>query len=107
MLMTTIELNAMRCELAREILNLESSEMLQKLQIYFKQLMKEHSSEGYVLTEPSTMTVAEEEVPYRTKAEILAGVEKSFEELKLYKEGKLPFKSLEEVLDELPESKNI
>ncbi len=58
--MTTIELNAMRCELAREILNLESSEMLQKLQIYFKQLMKEHSSEGYVLTEPSTMTVAED-----------------------------------------------
>ena len=103
MLMTTIELNAMRCELAREILNLENSEILQKLQIYFKQLMKEHSSESYVLTEPSTMTVAEEEVPYRTKAEILAGVEKSFEELKLYKEGKLTFKSLEEVLDELPD----
>ena len=43
------------------------------------------------------------ELPYRTKAEILAGVEKSFEELKLYQEGKLQFKSLEEVLDELPD----
>ena len=49
------------------------------------------------------MSVAEEDVPYRTKAEILAGVEKSFEELKLYQEGKLQFKSLEEVLDELPD----
>ena len=28
-LMTTIELNAMRCELAREILNVESGEILQ------------------------------------------------------------------------------
>ena len=27
--MTTIELNAMRCELAREILNVESGEILQ------------------------------------------------------------------------------
>ena len=30
--MTTMELNTMRCELAREILNVDSSEMLQKLQ---------------------------------------------------------------------------
>ena len=44
--MTTIELNAMRCELAREILNLENSETLKKEQLYFIQLMKEHSSES-------------------------------------------------------------
>ena len=49
------------------------------------------------------MSVAEEDVPYRSKAEILAGVEKSFEELKLYQEGKLQFKSLEDVLNELPD----
>ena len=30
--MTTMELNTMRCELVREILNVDSSEMLQKLQ---------------------------------------------------------------------------
>ena len=99
--MTTIELNAMRCELAREILNLENSEMLQKLQIYFKQLMKEHSSEGYVLTEPSTMTVAEEEVPYRTKEEILAGVEEAFEHAKLAREGKVQGRPIEDLLNEL------
>ena len=101
--MTTIELNAMRCELAREILNVESGEILQKLQLYFKRLKEEQSSGAYGKTESSTMSVAEDDVPYRTKTEILAGVEKSFEELKLYQEGKLQFKSLEEVLDELPD----
>ena len=98
--MTTIELNAMRCELAREILNVESGEILQKLQLYFKRLKEEQSSDAYGKTESSTMSVAEEDVPYRAKAEILAGVEKSFEELKLYQEGKLQFKSLEEMLND-------
>ena len=32
--MTTMELNAMRGELAREILNIESMELLQKVQRY-------------------------------------------------------------------------
>lgn len=99
--MTTIELNAMRCELAREILNLESGEMLQKLQIYFKQLKKEHSSKGYAMTEPSTRIVAEEEVPYRTKAEILAGVEEAFEHAKLARDGKVQGRPIEELLNEL------
>lgn len=99
--MTTIELNAMRCELAHEILNLESGEMLQKLQIYFKQLKKEHSSKGYAMTEPSTRIVAEEEVPYRTKAEILAGVEEAFEHAKLARDGKVQGRPIEELLNEL------
>ena len=99
--MTTIELNAMRCELAREILNLESGEMLQKLQIYLKQLKKEHSSKGYAMTEPSTRIVAEEEVPYRTKAEILAGVEEAFEHAKLARDGKVQGRPIEELLNEL------
>ena len=38
--MTTMELNAMRGELAREILNIESREMLQKLMRYFKRLQR-------------------------------------------------------------------
>ena len=99
--MTTIELNAMRCELAHEILNLESGEMLQKLQIYLKQLKKEHSSKGYAMTEPSTRIVAEEEVPYRTKAEILAGVEEAFEHAKLARDGKVQGRPIEELLNEL------
>lgn len=99
--MTTIELNAMRCELAREILNLESGEMLQKLQIYIRQLRKEHSSEGYAMPEPSTRIVAEEEVPYRTKAEILAGVEEAFEHAKLARDGKVQGRPIEELLNEL------
>ena len=57
--MTTIELNAMRCELAREILNVESGEILQKLQLYFKRLKEEQSSGAYGTTESSTMSVAE------------------------------------------------
>ena len=99
--MTTMELNAMRCELAREILNVDSSEMLQKLQRYFKRLQKEQPTKIYAMSEDSSMVVAEDEVPYRTKAEILAGVERGLNEVKLYREGKLKFKTLEEVLDEL------
>ena len=101
--MTTMELNAMRCELAREILNVDSSEMLQKLQRYFKRLKKEQSTKTYAIQEDSSMVVAEDEVPYRTKAEILAGVEHAFMEVKMYREGKLQLKTLEEALDELPD----
>ena len=101
--MTIMELNAMRCELAREILSVDNSEILQKLQRYFKRLKKEQPMKPYAIQEDSSMVVAEDEVPYRTKQEILAGVEQSFEELKLYKGGKLRFRTLEEVLDELPD----
>jgi hypothetical protein len=101
--MTTMELNAMRCELAREILNIDSSEMLLKLQRYFRRLKKEQPQKVYAISEEKTMSIAEDEVPYRTKDEILAGVERSFDELKLYKDGKLEFRTLEEVLDELPD----
>ena len=38
--MTTMELNAMRGELAREILNIESIELLQKVQRYIKRAVK-------------------------------------------------------------------
>ena len=99
--MTTMELNAMRCELAREILNVDSSEMLQKLQRYFKRLKKEQPTKTYAIQEDSSMVVAEDEVPYRTKAEILAGVEEAFECAKLAREGKIKGRPIEELLDEL------
>ena len=99
--MTTMELNAMRCELAREILNVDSSEMLQKLQRYFKRLQKEQPAKTYAMPEEQTMVVAEDEVPYRTKAEILAGVEEAFECAKLAREGKIKGRPIEELLNEL------
>lgn len=43
----------------------------------------------------------EDEVPCRTKAEILAGFDEACKELKLNLEGKLEFKTLEEALNEL------
>ena len=36
-----------------------------------------------------------------TKQEVLAGLDEAFHELKMYREGKLELKPLEEVLDEL------
>lgn len=45
--------------------------------------------------------VAEEAVPYQTKAEILANLDEACKELKLNLEGKLEFKSAEDLLDEL------
>lgn len=53
------------------------------------------------MTEPSTRIVAEEEVPYRTKAEILAGVEEAFEHAKLARDGKVQGRPIEELLNEL------
>ena len=43
--MTTMELNAMRGELARDILNIESMELLQKVQRYLKRAIKEEKEE--------------------------------------------------------------
>ena len=94
--MTTMELNAMRGELAREILNIESCEMLQKLMRYFKRLQREQPSMS-----PVSSVVAEETVPYRTKEEILAGVEQAFECAKLAREGKVQGRPIEDLLDEL------
>lgn len=53
------------------------------------------------MTEPSTRIVAEEEVPYRTKAEILTGVEEAFEHAKLARDGKVQGRPIEELLNEL------
>ena len=43
--MTTMELNAMRGELAREILNIENTELLKKVQRYLKRAMKTEKEE--------------------------------------------------------------
>lgn len=45
--------------------------------------------------------VKEEEEPCMTKAEILQNIDEACKELKLYKEGKIELKTLEEVINEL------
>lgn len=101
--MTAMELSAMRGELARQILNIDSWEVLDKMQRYLNRVGRQAARvKPYAVEEDEApMVAAEDEVPYRTKAEILAGVEQAFEEVKLYKAGKMEFKTLEEVLDEL------
>ena len=69
--MTTMELNAMRGELAREILNIESIELLQKVQRYIKRAVK----------------VEQEEVEYIEKEEILNSIRKGLSEIKEANEG--------------------
>ena len=64
--MTTMELNAMRGELAREILNIESMELLQKVQRYIKRAMK----------------TEKEEVEYIEKEEILNSIREGLREIK-------------------------
>ena len=62
--MTTMELNAMRGELAREILNIENIELLQKVQRYLKRAMK----------------TEKEEVEYIEKEEILNSIREGLRE---------------------------
>ena len=64
--MTTMELNAMRGELARDILNIESMELLQKVQRYLKRAIKEEK----------------EEVEYIEKEEILNSIREGLHEIK-------------------------
>ncbi len=48
-----------------------------------------------------TKAKEEEEEPCMTKAEILQNFDEACKELKLYKEGKIELKTLEEVINEL------
>lgn len=58
--MTTMELNAMRGELARDILNIESMELLQKIQRYIKRAVKtEQEEEEYIEKEEILNSIRE------------------------------------------------
>lgn len=87
--MSTITLEAEKNDLIRRILDVDDITILRKVKLML-------SSEGR-----KTNFVAEEAVPYQTKAEILANLDEACKELKLNLEGKLEFKSLEDALDEL------
>ena len=83
--MTTMELNAMRGELAREILNIESVELLQKVQRYLKRAMK----------------TEKEEVEYIEKEEILNSIREGLREIKEAQRTGRKLMTAEELLNEL------
>ena len=83
--MTTMELNAMRGELAREILNIESIELLQKVQRYIKRAVK----------------VEQEEVKYIEKEEILNSIREGLREIKEARRTGRKLMTAEELLNEL------
>ena len=91
--MSTMSLEAVQTDLIRQILNVSDIHILSKV----KQLLRREEKE----TTDYPMMMAEERVPYKTKAEVLADFGQACKELKLNLEGKLEFKSLEEALDEL------
>ena len=88
-----MSLEAVQTELIREILNVNDVLLLEKIRKMFRCEEKK--------AEQGTLCVAEEEVPYMNKAEILANFDQACKELKLNLEGKLEFKDAEEALDEL------
>ena len=83
--MTTMELNAMRGDLAREILNIENIELLQKVQRYLKRAMK----------------TEKEEVEYIEKEEILNSIREGLREIKERRRTGRQGMTLQELIDEL------
>ena len=88
-----MSLEAVQTELIRDILNVSDVLILEKIR---KVLRREEKK-----AEQTSLCVAEEEVSYMTKDEILNNFDQACKELKLNLEGKLEFKTLEEALDEL------
>lgn len=86
--MGTVALEALQNEVIREVLNVRDISVLKKVK---KMLLPEGGADA----------VAEDEVPYLTKEEILANFGQACKELKQNLEGKLEFKTAEELLDEL------
>ena len=83
--MTTMELNAMRGELARDILNIESVELLKKIQRYIKRAVK----------------VEQEETEYIEKEEILNSIREGLKEIKEARRTGRKLMTAEELLNEL------
>lgn len=83
----SIELDAMKAALAREILNTDSSEILNKVRKVFERAKKE-------------VSVAREEETIG-KEEVLAQIEKSLREVKEARKRGTRLQTLEELIDEL------
>lgn len=91
--MSAMSLEAEKNDLIRRILDVDDIAILKKMK---SMLMNSEIEEVN-----TCMMVADEPVPYQTKAEILANLDEACKELKLNLEGKLEFKSLDDALDEL------
>lgn len=83
----SMELDAMKAALAREILNTDSSEILNKVRKVFERAKKEVS----VVREEETIG----------KEEVLAQIEKSLREVKEARKRGTRLQTLEELIDEL------
>lgn len=86
--MTTMELNALRGELARTILNIESQDMLYKIQRYLKRNLKKEQGE-------------ECEMEYIEKEEILDSIRSGLKEIKERRLTGREGMDAEELLNEL------
>lgn len=82
--MSTLEFNALRGELAREMLNIESIEVLQKVQRALRRAIKQEQKEEYI-----------------EKEEILAAVREGLLEVKHAHETGAKLMTAEELLNEL------
>lgn len=91
--MSVISLEAEKNDLIRRILDVDDIAILKKMKSMLMNSEREEVN--------ACMMVAEEPVPYQTKAEILANLDEACKELKLNLEGKLEFKSAEDLLNEL------
>ena len=83
--MSTMELNALRRELASDILNIESMELLNKIQRYIKRTLKGE----------------QEEVEYIEKEEILNSIRVGLKEMKERRRKGQQGMTLQELIDEL------
>ena len=86
--MTAISLQATQNDIIRQVLNTQDMNLLSKIKSLF--VKKEEDNACMIAENPSM-----------TKQEVLVGLDEAFHELKMYREGKLELKPLEEVLDEL------
>lgn len=87
--MTAIELDAYRANVARDVLNISSISLLEKI----KKLIKSE--------EKKRATAAVDDCEPLTHEELVSEFKESLEELKLNMDGKLEFRPAEELLAEL------
>lgn len=85
--MNTLEMDAYKAELAREILLTDNWNLLDKVKRLISREAKKREA------------ALKEQEGEMTKEEILSDFAQACRELKLHKEGKLEFKTLEEALD--------
>ena len=97
--MATLTLESLQNELIRDVLRVDNMDILKKVRNLLRR--EERKTTGYAEHVSAPSTVAEEAEPYMTKEEILANFDQACKELKLNLEGKLEFKTAEEVLKEI------